>query len=173
MTRTVLRAFAIMSVSSTLLLLYAQAAGAQPKKVTGTGKVDAALSETEMLPGDDPNHAIKLARMSFAYTSDDPLIGNFKSSVVEVSDYTAGNGMHRGWETGLHDNGDKLFFVYDGVTKTVLKTDRAPDITFEGRWRYTGGTGRFAGITGEGTYKGQVGPAGVAWQWSGEYEIKK
>ena len=64
-----------------------------------------------MLPGDDPRHAIKLARMSYAYTSDDPLIGNFKSSVVEVSDYTAGNGTHRGWETGLHDNGDKFRLV--------------------------------------------------------------
>ena len=96
MSRTALRAFAIISVSSTLLLLYAQTAGAQPKKVTGTGRVDAVLSETEMLPGDDPKHAIKLARMSFAYTSDDPLIGDFKSSVVEVSDYTAGSGTHRG-----------------------------------------------------------------------------
>jgi hypothetical protein len=44
--------------------------------------------------------------------------------------------------------------------------------TLEGTWAFCGGTGKFAGITGQGTYRGRMPSASeVEMSWEGRYEL--
>ena len=46
------------------------------------------------------------------------------------------------------------------------------EVTIEGNWKYTGGTGDFQGLTGGGTYKGgMTSPTEVENTWEGVYEL--
>jgi hypothetical protein len=46
------------------------------------------------------------------------------------------------------------------------------EVTIEGTWKFTGGTGRFKGLRGGGAYKGRmISPVVVENNWGGQYEI--
>jgi hypothetical protein len=153
-------------------LLQTQEAYAGGKKVSGTAKVDAIQSQVKMYPGDNPQHEITLTSRRDVWQSADPDWNNVQMHLVSYSDYTAGTGAHRGNVVRVHPNGDKTFHAYEGMTKTVPKPEGSPEVTFEGRLWFTGGTGKFTGITGGGTYKGQVTKAGPTYEWEVEYEVK-
>jgi hypothetical protein len=45
-------------------------------------------------------------------------------------------------------------------------------VTVEGTWQYTGGSGKFAGITGGGSFKTRLSsPSNVEASWQGAYEL--
>jgi hypothetical protein len=150
-----------------------QDAYAGDKKVTASGKNVAVLAETKMLPGDDPKHEVIMNRQLYEEQTSDPDFKNAQGYRVNVSDLVAGSGSHRGYAAATGPGGDKWFTAYEGRVKTVPKQGAPPEITFEGKWWYVGGTGKFKGITGGGTYKGEVTPAGAVYQYQGEYEIKQ
>ncbi len=52
--------------------------------------------------------------------------------------------------TLLADNGDLLYWEFEGSAKVL----RPGEVEFSGNYTITGGTGRFAGVTGTGTYWG-------------------
>lgn len=162
----------VVSILFLSSLIHPQGAYAEQKKISGTGKAVTTISQTKMLPGDLPKHEITLSSRIDMQESSNP---EFNGQVIirGMTDYTAGTGHHWGYREMTHSSGDKLFSAYDGMTKTVLKPNSFPDISFEGKWWYTGGTGRFKGITGEGTYTGKVTKAGLKYDWEGEYDIKQ
>jgi hypothetical protein len=46
------------------------------------------------------------------------------------------------------------------------------EVTDEGSWKYTGGTGMYKGITGGGTYRSRMtSPTTVESNWQGNYEL--
>jgi hypothetical protein len=66
-------------------------------------------------------------------------------------------------------NGDKIFVRFSGVD--TMTKDGKPD-TSTGTWSYTGGTGKFKGITGKGTYKGKPDASGnMVSEIEGEYTL--
>jgi hypothetical protein len=152
-----------------LLLMQPTESVAQTGKSTGTGKITAVLAETKMLPGDKPGHEITMSRRTEALTFGDPVFGSGQAFAVGVSDYVAGNGSHRQWLVITHPTGDKTFTAGEGMTKSTPKPGGPPEVTYEGKWWYTGGTGKFEGITGGGTYKG----AGPAYEFDGQYTLKQ
>ena len=154
-------------------LAAASPAAAEAHKISGTAKVMAVLSQTIMSLGDKPGHEVGLIRHLELDSSSDPGFNNIEYDVVETTDYVTGSGTHRGYRISTVPGGDKLNSAYEGTTRVVARPGAFPDITFEGKWWFTGGSGKFQGITGGGTYKGQATPAGVAWEWQGEYEVKK
>jgi len=153
-------------------LLQTQEAYAGGKKVSGTGKTEAILSEVAMYPGDHPQHALTLTSRRDVLQSADPDWNNVQTHTVVYLDHTAGTGAHRGNIVIVHPGGDKTFSAVEGMTKMVRKPDNSPEATAEGKWWFTGGTGKFTGITGGGTYKGQLTKAGPTYEWEAEYEIK-
>jgi hypothetical protein len=153
-------------------LLQTQEAYAAGKKVLGTGKVDAILSLVVMSPGDNPQHEVTLTSRRDVWQSADPDWNNVQTHHVVYTDHTAGTGAHRGNIVGVRPSGDKTFSAFEGTMKTVTKPDGSPEVTFEGKIWATGGTGKFTGITGGGTYKGQLTKAGITYEWEVEYEIK-
>lgn len=145
-------------------------ASAAGKKVAGSGKVTALLSETKMLPGDDPKHEVTMVRRTDAERSD--AFGEAHVTVISINDLVAGTGTHRGWRTATLQDGDKIFAAYEGKTRTTPKPGGPPEVTFEGKYWFTGGTGKWKGITGGGTYKGGLEGGSVSYQYEGEYEVK-
>jgi hypothetical protein len=66
-----------------------------------------------------------------------------------------------------HPNGDTDRGSFAGR----ITTDAA-GATMEGTWKFSGGTGRFAGLSGSGTYKGRiVSPTEVENAWEGSYQL--
>jgi hypothetical protein len=126
-----------------------------------------------MLPGDKPGHEVTMVRRMDTLTYSDPLFASGQATVVAVTDYVAGNGPHRGYFAISHPNGDKTFTSYEGATTATPQPSGTPKVTFEGKWQLTGGTGKFEGITGGGTYKGGLTSAGPAYELEGQYTLKQ
>lgn len=60
-------------------------------------------------------------------------------------------------------NGDRIDFVYSKDVVTLLVPTDDPDVfTFENPWEFTGGTGRFAGVSGSGVTYGYYNAAEFA-----------
>jgi hypothetical protein len=64
-----------------------------------------------------------------------------------------------------------LLFTRAAV-KTTPKPAGPPEVTFEGKFWYTGGTGKFEGITGGGTYKNTLTPS-ANYEFEGQYTLKR
>lgn len=154
------------------LLLQAPDVRAAGIKISGTGKQVSLASEIKMYPGDAPGHEMTLTNFKSVDNSDDPDFKHVEVDIFGSGDYIAGNGSHKGYRVATHANGDHTFMSYEGTTKTVMKEENVPVTTIAGKWWFTGGTGKFEGITGGGSYKGKVTATGYVYEWEGEYEIK-
>jgi len=68
------------------------------------------------------------------------------------------------------DNGDSTIVRYEGTAQ--MKKDGSG--TMKGTWKYVRGTGKFRGISGSGTYKGEAAADGTGWaDVSGHYSLGK
>ena len=89
---------------------------------------------------------------------------------ASVGDMTGGTGRSHGYSSSVLDNGDSTFVRFEGASQ--MKKDRSG--TIKGTWRYVRGTGKFTGISGSGTYKGEAAADGSAWaDVSGHYSLAK
>ena len=89
---------------------------------------------------------------------------------ASVGDMTGGSGRSHGYSSSVFDNGDSTFVRFEGASQ--MKKDRSG--TIKGTWRYVRGTGKFTGISGSGTYKGEAAADGSAWaDVSGHYSLAK
>ena len=88
-------------------------------------------------------------------------------------DFVMGNGSSVGYgKTSM--NGDAIFWKYQSEVVTTLSPEGKPLVTFEGSYTFTKGTGKYEGIQGRVTYKGEF-ISRTIWlgEWEGEYFIKK
>ena len=89
---------------------------------------------------------------------------------ASVGDMTGGSGRSHGYSSSVFDNGDSTFVRFEGASQ--MKKDRSG--TIKGTWRYVRGTGKFTGISGSGTYKGEAAADGSAWaDIAGHYSLAK
>jgi len=163
----------LLLVVSGVLLTQPSESVAQSGSFTANGKVTALLSETKMLPGDKPGHELMMVRRMDTISYSDPIFSSGQAVVATFADYTAGSGPHRGYFAVTHPNGDKTFTTYEGIAKATPNASGPPDVTFEGKWSFVGGTGKFDGISGGGTYKGGGTPTGPAYEFGGQYTLKQ
>ena len=88
---------------------------------------------------------------------------------VVTSDRSGAKVRANGYHFSNMANGDKIFVRFSG-TDTMTK-DGVP-ATSVGTWSYTGGTGKFKGITGKGTYKGKADASGnMVTEIEGDYTL--
>jgi hypothetical protein len=77
------------------------------------------------------------------------------------------NGTARGYFRNEHSNGD----IDYGTTESTVTT-KGTEVTMTGTWRFTGGTGKFAKITGNGTFTDtQTSPMASEGAWRGSYSL--
>lgn len=152
---------------------------AQGKKVSGTGKFGPIVSQTIFLPDDGSKHEISLVNRTQTWSSSDADWNNVTVTQFAFGDYVEGNGFHRGYNVNVHPGGDKTFLTYEGQTTRTAKPDGSWEARFEGKLRLTGGTGKFQGIKGNGTYLGKASAAGgpvatsASFEWNAEYSVSR
>lgn len=168
------RAILVTLLATILLSSQASLAQAQTGSFTANGKMTGLLSETKMLPGDKQGHELTMVRRMDSITYSDPVFGSGEAVVISISDYVIGTGgQHRGYFAIKHPNGETTFTAYEGANEITPKAGGPPDNTFAGKWQCIGGTGRFDGISGGGTYKGMATPTGPTYEFEGQYNLKR
>ena len=117
---------------------------------------------------DTPGHQLMLRAGIAQQTCSDPLFNNTRHSSYSTADITNGTGHEYGYFVNEHANGDRESGSWEGTITT--KNDK---VSFEGTWKYTHGTGRLAGISGNGKFKGHMISASESEvSFEGNYQLK-
>ena len=164
-----MRIRAILAFLSVLALITAAAA---QTKISGTAQCGKPDQQNSIAVGDRPNHSLMISQGKCTWSK--PLeIGGVqnKEGVNTAFDEVSGNRSRtRGFYVDTMASGDKAHVSYQG---TATLKDGAPQ-SLEGKWSYTGGTGKLKGLKGQGTYKGKVNADGsVTYEVEGEYTLPK
>jgi hypothetical protein len=89
---------------------------------------------------------------------------------ASISDVTGSTAKAHGYSTSVMDNGDSTIVRYEGTSQ--MKKDGSGSL--KGTWRYVRGTGKFSGISGSGTFKGEAAADGTSWaDINGHYSLGK
>ena len=153
------------------LSVFSAAVQAQTK-YSGTLRCGKAEKGYKIELGDQSNHAFVLNQVLCEHFKPGEIAGiNFKQTVSSgTAEITGNTSRWQGFNVDTMANGDKIFarlqctfsLNADGTTKNG-----------ECEFTQTGGTGKFAGIKGEGTAKGTaVGDGSVNWEYDGQYVLK-
>ena len=151
-----------------LLCAIAVIAGAQTKI---SGKLTCAKPSVSQTGG-DIGQMIMFQKSNCTWPTPLTIDGSKPGPTVDVSigDMSGSMGRNHGYSTSVMDNGDSTFVRYEGTSQ--MKKDGSG--TIKGTWKYVRGTGKFRGISGSGTYKGQAAADGSAWaDISGHYSLGK
>ena len=121
--------------------------------------------------GDRAGHALGLMKSACTWTTPMQIEGvdTKDGSDVVSSDARGAKVRANGYHFSNMANGDKIFVRFSG-TDTMTK-DGMPAMSV-GTWSYTGGTGKFKGITGKGTYNGKPDASGnMVTEIEGDYTL--
>jgi hypothetical protein len=155
-----------MLTTVALFLLFATPAGAEMTKAKG--QVVYHVVKAEVIKVDDvPGHVIGIVDFRGLNLLDTGEIATWTTKVM--FDYTNGNGTHWANTQTTFEDGSITRTKGQGTT-TSLPSGVSE---FKGTYNYIGGTGRWEGIKGEGTYSGKRmapltpgGPADCYQEWS-------
>jgi hypothetical protein len=113
------------------------------------------------------NHQLQAAEVAGVQRSSDPDWNGTNITYWGTTDVQAGNGTQRGYFINERPNGDRDWGTFEGTVATA-----ATGATLEGTFTYTGGSGKFSGIAGNGTYRGRMtSPTQVEMDWKGTYQL--
>ena len=142
--------------------------GAQTKI---TGKLTCSKPSVSEMAGVSPQ-MIEFSKANCNWTSPFSIDGSKPGRTVNVGvgDINGSMAKDHGYSTSIMDNGDTTIVRYEGTTQ--VKKDRSG--TIKGTWKYVHGSGKFSGISGGGTYKGEIAADGSGWaDVSGHYSLGK
>ncbi len=135
-------------------------------KISGTFTGRATVQTSAVIP-DTEGHELSLAEVEGPQKCSDPLWSAVRITYWGSADLVAGNGPQRGYWMNRHANGETDSGTFEGKITTA-----SGHVSMEGTWKYTGGTGKFKGISGGGKYKGRfTSPSEVINDWHGEYKL--
>lgn len=147
------------------------AQAAETKKWSGCLKGTRILSQTTVYPGDVPGHELVLqVSEERIVTSSDPNFQDARRLVWVYFDQVAGSGSHKVYEINFHKDGEETYGKAQGTQKLMVKEGGAWEMSIEGVWQFTGGTGKFQNIKGGGPFKGKATAEGLTVCWEGELE---
>ena len=124
-------------------LAYGQDLGTS-RRVQGTAKV------TTVEVGDVPGHVVGVVEFKGLSFFADGEVATHTNP--DTFDLTNGSGPHQGYVIHYFDDGSTSIERYQGEAKLSADGKRT---AVTGTFQCVGGTGRFAGLKGEGTYKGE------------------
>ena len=136
--------------------------------IAGSGRVLSVLTRTNMALDEAGGHDVTLSRVTAVLNGREPDFADVRTIAVDFSDCGAGGGVQRGHAVNTHPGGDKTFVAYEGRIKDEATTSGLRR-TFEGRWWYLAGTGRFTDVAGTGTYRGLVASGGPVFTFEGQW----
>ena len=84
-----------------------------------------------------------------------------------TTDLVEGNGTQRGYFVNVHGEGDRDWGTFEGRLATS-----GGQIAVKSTWQFTGGSGKFKGLTGNGMFKTRMSsPKDVEASWKGTYKL--
>jgi hypothetical protein len=129
---------------------------------SGSVKVQTALALS-----DQSNHELNLAEIGGTQKSSDEKWNNAAITYWGATDTVNGKGTQSGYFTQFHGDGDRDWGTFEGKVATS-----GAEITVEGTWQFTGGSGKFKGLSGGGKFKTRMtSPRDVECTWQGAYEL--
>lgn len=104
--------------------------------------------------GDVPGHVLGVIQQpGILFFTKGPDAGKIVPRIATVHfDAVNGKGTASGYTVATFQDGATLIFT---SSATMTPIDGGKKLVFEGTWEYAGGTGRFAGMKGKGTLKGE------------------
>jgi hypothetical protein len=124
-------------------------------------------SQSVVTVPDVPDHSVALTAVSGEQKCTDPLWNGATVAFWGTTDTIAGQGTQSGYFTNAHAEGDQNHGNFQGKVTT-----NGGEVTAEGTWTLTGGTGRFVRVSGRGTYKLRVtSPIDAEVVWDGDYSL--
>jgi hypothetical protein len=142
-------------------------AHAEKMKITGNNKSERVISENTLNPGDSPGHVMMQSVTMNKTTSPNADWNETMAVDYQHTDQHGDSGTHMGYGYNKHKGGDQTFYKYWGTQKAAP----GGKISFEGKYEWTGGTGKFQNIKGGGTYTcaGTATESTCDWQGEAEY----
>lgn len=108
----------------------------------------------------------------FKNTGSVSLFDNATAENKEVVQLTQGNGIGSGYYT-LKQGNDSTVAKWSGTVSTVMK-DGNPMTSFNGKWEFVGGSGKYHNIKGKGVYDGYfTSETTSVVNWKGHYSLDK
>ncbi len=131
-----------------------------------TGSFSGKITKQTSLPlTDQANHAIGIAEVNGIQRSSDTLWNDSNITYWGFTDLLDGKGTQRGYFNNVHPDGGRDFGTFDGQV-----TDGG--MIVEGTFTFTGGDGKYRGITGGGTFKTVMkSETELEADWEGNYEL--
>jgi hypothetical protein len=154
-----------------LALSLAATAWAQTK-TSGTLQCGKSDPSYQIPVGDRPDHVFSIGKAKCTWSTALEMAGTQSKDHESASfaDIRGARGQVRTADVGTMANGDKYFVSTQGTTTVKEGVTQ----TYEGTWRYTGGTGKLKGLKGKGTFKGKAGADGaMTVEVEGEYQLPK
>lgn len=129
---------------------------------SGNARLQTVLSLRDL-----PNHELQTAEIAGVQKSDDPDWNDVRITYWGVTDLQSGSGTQRGYYINEHGDGGRDWGTFEGKVTTAGST-----VSLEGAFTFSGGSGKFTGITGKGTYRGRMTSATqVEMDWKGAYQL--
>ena len=124
--------------------------------------------QTAIALSDQSNHDLGLAEISGIQTSSDENFNNASMTYWGITDLVDGRGTQRGYFANVHGHEvDRDWGTFEG--KVATKNN---EVTVEGTFQFTGGSGKFKGITGNGTFHTKMtSPRTLEGSWQGVYTL--
>ena len=154
------RSAALLAVITALALGCSAQIGqaAEKKEVTYVKTSSKSVSKSSFMIDDVPNHEV-VQEVLLQYSKfSSPGFKPVEEWIHIQTDQIDGTGSHRGYYIEVHESGEQTYGTFDGRHKTVVKEDGSWASTWEGTYRYVGGTGKYKNIKGGGTYQGRASP---------------
>lgn len=124
---------------------------------SGTKKSKAALYREVIRPGDRADHELTLAIRTHAISSKSSDLDGSELTVYALHDEYSRAGSQLGYFLYTLKSGEKIWAKFDSVN-SVAGTGDSWEATYQGVFRFIGGTGKYTAIRGGGHYQGKVRP---------------
>ena len=136
-------------------LFVSNASWADAVDCSGTKKSQAAPFSEVIRPGDRADHELILAIRTHVISSKNPDFDGSEQTVYALQDEYGHAGTQTGYFLYTLKSGEKIWAKFDSVNSTTGTRD-AWEVTYQGVFRFIGGTGKYAPIRGGGHYQGKV-----------------
>jgi hypothetical protein len=134
--------------------------------ITGSFSGNVKLQTAIAVP-DQSGHDLSLAEIGGTQKSSDANWNNATIHYWGITDLIEGQGTQRGYFVNNRGGGDRDWGTFEG--KVAMSGGQ---ITVEGTYQNTDGSGKFKGLSGKGTFKTKMtSPKDVEATWQGTYEL--
>ena len=124
-------------------------------------------SQSVIAVPDQPGHDLSLAEVTGTHKTSDANWNNAILTYVGTTDLIDGKGTQHGFYVNTRPDGDREWGTFEARVTTVNGLPNA-----EGSYQVVGGTGRFKGMSGKGTFNTRMtSPRDVEGTYQGTYQL--